>query len=270
MNASFLHDALTLLPEDLIAETDALRQAKKPRIIPWKKVLPMAACLCLILLTAPTMIALLSPKGAKEMAMDYAAPAEAAPAPAAAEKEAAMDQFKMEDAPAETLSPKVGAAMNDGSQEDRGLTPQIGAAYGLTAHYLPTQLCDAGIGQRITVISNRSELDDYLAQYSSLYSDDALVTACEAYDDDYFADNQLVILLTAEYLPTASYSGNVLLPIQSGNWFVNRDGENGWVIGVGDMVHDLSTAQQHILLELPHQLIAPGDSITLVQTPKED
>lgn len=255
MNAEILHDALNLLPEDLIAETDALRQAKKPNIIPWKRILPIAACLCLILLTAPTMLALMAPKGAKEMAQDCA-PAEGAPTPS--------------DAP---IVLEKGAEREDTLLEtpaDEIPMPKIGAVYGLTAHYIPTQLCDAGISRKITVIASRPELDDYLAQCNALYFDDALENACAGYGDDYFADNQLVILLTAEDLPTASYSGNVLLPIQSGNWSVSWDGEAGWVIEVGDMVHDLSTAQQHILLEVPDLHIEPDAPITLVQTPKED
>lgn len=100
MNAETLHDALTLLPDDLIDETDALRRAQKPKIIPWKRILPIAACLSLILLTAPTMLALMAPKGAKEMAMDYAAPAETAPAPAAApQTEKALLESPAEAAP---------------------------------------------------------------------------------------------------------------------------------------------------------------------------
>ena len=39
-----IHDALTLLPEDLLTPVDALRQKKR---VPWKSLTALAACLCL-------------------------------------------------------------------------------------------------------------------------------------------------------------------------------------------------------------------------------
>lgn len=48
MTSQQIHDALTLLPADLIAEAD-LARTRKPRIIPWKKYLAVAACLALVL-----------------------------------------------------------------------------------------------------------------------------------------------------------------------------------------------------------------------------
>lgn len=45
MNAEHLHDAISLLPEDLLEPVDKLRQ-RKP--IPWKSVAALAACACLI------------------------------------------------------------------------------------------------------------------------------------------------------------------------------------------------------------------------------
>lgn len=45
MNAEQLHDAISLLPEDLLEPVDKLRQ-KKP--VPWRSVAALAACTCLI------------------------------------------------------------------------------------------------------------------------------------------------------------------------------------------------------------------------------
>lgn len=45
MNAEHLHDAISLLPEDLLEPVDKLRQ-RKP--IPWKSVAALAACACLV------------------------------------------------------------------------------------------------------------------------------------------------------------------------------------------------------------------------------
>lgn len=51
MTADHIHDALTLLPADLIAEVDKKRSGK-PRIIRWKRVAAMAACFALVLCSA--------------------------------------------------------------------------------------------------------------------------------------------------------------------------------------------------------------------------
>lgn len=45
MNAEILQDAISLLPEDMIADVDRLRQKKRT---PWKGVIAAAACLCLL------------------------------------------------------------------------------------------------------------------------------------------------------------------------------------------------------------------------------
>ena len=50
MTSEKFHDALNLLPADLVAETDALRtQAKKPQVH-WQRWAAMAACLAVVLL----------------------------------------------------------------------------------------------------------------------------------------------------------------------------------------------------------------------------
>lgn len=55
MTSEKLHDALNLLPADLVAATDALRtQAKKPQVH-WQRWAAMAACLAVVLLAGTTM-----------------------------------------------------------------------------------------------------------------------------------------------------------------------------------------------------------------------
>lgn len=49
MTVEKLHDAISLLPTDLIAATDRLRTAPQTRIIQWKQWAAMAACLVLLL-----------------------------------------------------------------------------------------------------------------------------------------------------------------------------------------------------------------------------
>lgn len=49
MTAEKLHDALNLLPSDLITATDQLRTAPRAKVIPWKRLLPAAACFVLLM-----------------------------------------------------------------------------------------------------------------------------------------------------------------------------------------------------------------------------
>ena len=46
MNAEIFHDAISLLPEELLQDVDALRQKKRT---PWKGVIAAAACVCLLM-----------------------------------------------------------------------------------------------------------------------------------------------------------------------------------------------------------------------------
>ena len=45
MKGEVLHDAISLLPEDLLTPVDRLRQQRKT---PWKSIAAVAACLCLV------------------------------------------------------------------------------------------------------------------------------------------------------------------------------------------------------------------------------
>ncbi len=76
MSAEKIQDALNLLPDDLLLETDALRQQKQKKPLVLKRLLPVAACFVLVvgtlLITAPW----LNRKSA-ESAMDQMAAAEA-------------------------------------------------------------------------------------------------------------------------------------------------------------------------------------------------
>lgn len=68
MTSEKLHDALNLLPADLVAETDALRtQAKKPQVH-WQRWAAMAACLAVVLLAGTMFSRLFGPKGSSKTA----------------------------------------------------------------------------------------------------------------------------------------------------------------------------------------------------------
>ena len=118
MTAEKLHDALNLLPSDLLTATDQLRTAPRAKIIPWKRLLPLAACFVLLMgigfLVRHEMLGHIMEKQAAPEA-----PAAMAPMPermeitsdAAAPQAPAMDEPMME-APAEE------AAGSNGSMEE--------------------------------------------------------------------------------------------------------------------------------------------------------
>lgn len=107
MTSEKLHDALSLLPADLVAETDALRtQAKKPQVH-WQRWAAMAACLAVVLLAGTMFSRLFGPKGSSKTT-------------------AAVDQFQMFVAEApdrENAAPALGEAKADRPDDDHTHAP---------------------------------------------------------------------------------------------------------------------------------------------------
>ncbi len=104
MSAEKIQDALNLLPDDLILETDALRQQKQKKPLVLKRLLPVAACFVLVvgtlLITAPW----LNRKSA----------------------ESAMDQMAAAEAPMEYGEMENGYACSDDKFPDRELNEAMG------------------------------------------------------------------------------------------------------------------------------------------------
>ena len=107
MTSEKLHDALSLLPADLVAETDALRtQAKKPQVH-WQRWAAMAACLAVVLLAGTMFSRLFGPKGSSKTT-------------------AAVDQFQMFVAEApdrENAAPALGEAKAGRPDDDHTHAP---------------------------------------------------------------------------------------------------------------------------------------------------
>ncbi len=99
MTPDQLHDALSLLPEDLIAEADAAR-SRRSRVIPYKRYLAMAASFALVLACSLFAIDRFAPGRMKEYAAAEAAPMEtAAQGPARVEEstyEAALPENNLQ------------------------------------------------------------------------------------------------------------------------------------------------------------------------------
>ncbi len=76
MSAEKIQDTLNLLPDDLLLETDALRQQKQKKPLVLKRLLPIAACFVLVVGALLVTMPLLDRKST-ESAMDQMAAAEA-------------------------------------------------------------------------------------------------------------------------------------------------------------------------------------------------
>lgn len=114
MTPEQLHDALGMLPSDLVAETDKLRSRPVRKVILWKSIAAFAACFLLVLgcgLFAMNQLLPAVGGGSKEAAKEDAMLA-APQAPAMAEPECAQDNSLIDNAPAEGI-PEAEEACRD-------------------------------------------------------------------------------------------------------------------------------------------------------------
>lgn len=170
MTSEQFHDALTLLPEDLVTRADEFR-SRKPKVIPLKRYAALAACFA-ALVTASFFVHRLRQKTAvTEMAA--AAPfavmedAEAAEAP---RMEAAMDSQK-------------NAFADSGIPFTCVETPVNVHSTASFAH-----------GPAPSLMASRADLDAYLSKWDRLYLLDNLRDACEIYDEDWFSSHDLMLI----------------------------------------------------------------------------
>lgn len=183
MTAEQFHDALGLLPSDLIAGADAWRSRPRKKIIPWKRWAAMAACAVLVLGCgfAVTQSGLLNFSGGSTeklaVAEDMAECAPQAPeAPAAA-------------AP---MEPAMDSANSIVTGEGAGIDPSAAQTY--RTSLLPgTSVCAAG--NQGAVFTTAEEWEDYLSSCDGIYDLSALE---EAEAIDFEANDLLVVRIGTE------------------------------------------------------------------------
>lgn len=108
----------------------------------------------------------------------------------------------------------------------------------------------------ITVIRSRAELEAYCAENRTLYDlDSGFLEACSGYDDAYFAEKDLLIVLLEESSGAVRHALDGILPKG-----------DGWYLTGRRIVPEAGTcdmAQWHILAELEKGLISPTDILRL-------
>jgi len=136
MTAENLHDALNLLPSDLLTATDKLRRAPKAKPVPWIRVVSLAACVAVVICGSFFMCSPLRNKAAMaEPMMQQSvaeAPAAAAPmAPYPVEGEVAADEAAPEP-PHDVGTPEISYEENTAMEEPAEKGPAAGSMAGIT------------------------------------------------------------------------------------------------------------------------------------------
>lgn len=252
MTAETLHDALTLLPADLIAETDKKRN-RKPIRIHWQRWTAMAACLAVILGFGLLLRSRLlygnsksaSAEFALQEAMDNCAPEEAA----AAEVPAAGSPA---DNGTATAASRAEPQLQDSAVS--ATAPDQGIRYMHTPDNLYTTAATIH-GPEITLVPSREALDAYLDNWDLDYFLDELRTACEDYDDVWFEAHDLVLI------PVCPVSGDGIVTVTE---VTETEDALEVHIAVSRPGTDAECTTWHILLETEKGQIANADAVTVV------
>ena len=231
MNAEQLLDALCQLPDDLISQVDALRVPKK-KTIPRKWLLPIAASLALVIGTVSVALPLLQRKGVSmdsALSVQEAAPREPASA--------------MQEAPAEANPENAGAPLAPETDEAGETEIQV---ISVTAHTFLYYGAEPN-GTGVEIISSLSELERCSLRPEDLWA--------EAYDEAFFEENQLILLLTDAASSSVRYDIRGIRNTAPGCWELTGTRlVPEWC--TEDMTHQL------ILVELP-RMVEPEDVVIL-------
>lgn len=176
MTTAQLHDAIGLLPVDLIAETDCLRCRKQPRLS-WQRYAAMAAAAVLVICGGVISWRLLP--GSKTAAAPEAAQFAAASATVADE-----------------ALPGAQAPMADAAGADNG-SPNLATAASLAVHYAATPELTEAAQTQPTYVALMTSLEDwqtYRQQQEGSYDLTQLDTVMDSRDETYFEYQDLVLI----------------------------------------------------------------------------
>lgn len=234
MTVEQLHDAIGLLPGDLLAETDRLRQAPRPpKRVLWKPVLAMAACLALVL---TGWFWWFQPKGSTGGTADYAA-LQAAPAAGAPENGAAAEEAP---AQADEAAPFRSESMVTDSQPfpDWVSTPRLTGEAGEPAAVL---------------LQSPQDWQDYQTQMGEQFDLTELDSWLSALDESWF-ESQDLALIRVEQIPAGTQPQITAITQEAGTLTVEIPRYD--VSGDGTC--------WHILVAVEKGSLDSGDQISLV------
>lgn len=220
MNAEQFHDALTLLPGDLITAADKCRTAPQKRIIPWQRYAAMAACLALILYGG---FWLLSP--AERMGQQAESVMEAPAAPAGVESENKLGvPYSTECDCAAGEAMEEGAPMAPAGDDYAGEPAEHATCpdkfyIGGSSGYSPAPGCKEGMEYPYTaVIRSREELDNWYAEYRDFYDIDSFEAGYAHLDSEFFQQHDLLLVLLGEAHGYVYHEPYYLNRLEGGDW----------------------------------------------------
>ena len=167
MTSEQFHDALTLLPEDLVAHAEQYR-CRKPRVIPLKPYAATAACLAVVLCAAALF------RVTQHISM---------------ETDKAVSFSVMQDA---------GAAPAESPRMEAAAVPSCPM---VETPDLPNT---AEIDHSAAIITSRSELEGYFTEMGKYYQLDALRDVCALYDETWFSNSDLLLIPVDSVSPSCS------------------------------------------------------------------
>lgn len=231
MSGRELLEGMSYVDERFVHEAET-QTIQKRVISPWMRLLPVAACLC-ILLVGVVSIWDMMPFDAKS-------------------ESTAGDQESMQE-------------ISDGSDTAMGGDPQ---SWLYQTQYIRTDGGEEGVVYpSYIIIRSRAELEQYYEDNKSVYdlehhelifSDTTIgfLDAIEQYDDAFFADRDLIILVLEEGSGSIRHEVNGIRP-----YF-----DNSWQLTVRRITPEAGTcdmAQWHLLIEVQKDLIAADESIVV-------
>ena len=167
MTGEQFHDALTLLPEDLIAKADAVR-SRKPKIIHWRRYVSLAACCALLVLCG----ALYESRSAKSTSPEM------------------VSAFR--DAGSAQRTDEAPASGNSGAVDAEIAAPQC-----LEVPNLPDKAEDAAF-PAAHLFDSREALEEGLSEMGESWDISGLETACEGFDDSFFHSQDLLLIFSQD------------------------------------------------------------------------
>ena len=167
MTGEQFHDALTLLPEDLIARADEVR-SRKPKTLHWRRYVSLAAC-CALLVLCGVLYQNQPVKTASNEIIKACSLADSAP--------------EMAQAPASGNSGAVDA--------------EIAAPSCLEVPNLPDKAEDAALSA-VHLFDSREALEEGLSEMGESWDISGLEMACEGFDEHFFASQDLLLIFSQD------------------------------------------------------------------------
>lgn len=232
MNAEILHDAIGLLPSDLITPVDALRSAPRKRKQPWGHYGAIAACLALVLWGSGMLFDRLG-VSTEDMAQQEALygssntqgmgmPMEPADGVMQESKQEAPQSTECDCAPTEVVQEGAPLAPTgeDIAIEPTGYPSGPNRFYvGGSTGYSPALGHKEGMEYPYaTVIRSREALDGWFAEYRDFYDIDSFEAGYAHLDDSYFQHHDLLLVMLESEYGYVYQEPYYLNALQKGKW----------------------------------------------------